>query len=145
MILVRASMCFLAVSAALVASNAKADVMELDANGARWVAGGQSVLVGNAVPPATNPNVQNATAQVPESVEVPTAAIANTAANAAGVPARYAAKIQELAERYDLSPSLLEAVVWQESRWREKCGVSCWRARSGAINAQHCALSGRQS
>jgi len=34
------------------------------------------------------------------------------------VPAQYAAKIQELAARFDLSPSLLEALVWQESRWR---------------------------
>ncbi len=35
-----------------------------------------------------------------------------------GVPAAYAAKIAELAARYDLSPALLEALVWQESRWR---------------------------
>ena len=34
-------------------------------------------------------------------------------------PARYSAKIAELATRFDLSPSLLEALVWQESRWRE--------------------------
>ncbi len=27
--------------------------------------------------------------------------------------------MQQLAARYDLSPALIEAVVWQESRWRE--------------------------
>jgi soluble lytic murein transglycosylase-like protein len=37
---------------------------------------------------------------------------------ALAVPARYAVKVAELAARFDLSPALLEAVVWQESRWR---------------------------
>jgi len=35
----------------------------------------------------------------------------------ARVPDAYAAKVAELAARYDLSPALIEAVVWQESRW----------------------------
>jgi soluble lytic murein transglycosylase-like protein len=34
------------------------------------------------------------------------------------VPATYAAKVQELSARFDLSPALIEALVWQESRWR---------------------------
>src|SRR5690606_2306337 len=34
------------------------------------------------------------------------------------VPDLYAAKVQELARRFDLSPALIEALVWQESRWR---------------------------
>jgi soluble lytic murein transglycosylase-like protein len=50
---------------------------------------------------------------------VPDSAIADPARHAAGVPLRYTAKIHELAARFDLSPSLLEALVWQESRWRE--------------------------
>jgi len=37
---------------------------------------------------------------------------------ALAIPAAYSAKIAELAARFDLSPALLEAVVWQESRWR---------------------------
>ena len=31
----------------------------------------------------------------------------------------FEAKVDELAARFDLSPSLIEALVWQESRWRE--------------------------
>jgi soluble lytic murein transglycosylase-like protein len=34
------------------------------------------------------------------------------------VPEVYAAKVAELAARFDLSPALIEALVWQESRWR---------------------------
>ena len=36
------------------------------------------------------------------------------------MPAAYAAKVHELAARFDLSPALIEAVVGQESRWREQ-------------------------
>ena len=34
------------------------------------------------------------------------------------VPPDYQAKVAELAGRFDLSPTLIEALVWQESRWR---------------------------
>ena len=34
------------------------------------------------------------------------------------VPQDYQAKVAELAGRFDLSPTLIEALVWQESRWR---------------------------
>jgi soluble lytic murein transglycosylase-like protein len=49
---------------------------------------------------------------------VPQAALADVRINADTVPEPYAAKVQELAARYDLSPALIEAVVWQESRWQ---------------------------
>ena len=111
MILVRAILPGLAVSLALVAMPAKADVMELDANGARWVAGGNSVLVGSGA--GGDPRTDLSASIVPEAI------VGNTAGNVAGIPPQYAAKIAELAARYDLSPSLLEALVWQESRWRE--------------------------
>jgi len=35
------------------------------------------------------------------------------------VPAHWAGKVAELSRRYDLSPSLIAALVWQESGWRE--------------------------
>ncbi|MGB3470208.1 MAG: lytic transglycosylase domain-containing protein [Erythrobacter sp.] len=120
MILARASRYFcaavpslgLALGAFVLPSAARADVMELDANGARWVAGGNE----NA---AAGPLLTDAPAQVDlGSIIVPEAIIANVATSAAGVPAQYVAKIQELSARFDLSPSLLEALVWQESRWR---------------------------
>lgn len=101
------------------ASAAHADVLELGADGAHWVSG---PLAGR---PATGeaaaaPMAEAATAPVMiEGVMLPDSAISDPARHAAGVPQRYFAKIAELALRFDLSPSLLEAVVWQESRWRE--------------------------
>ncbi|MCK0127700.1 lytic transglycosylase domain-containing protein [Erythrobacter sp. F6033] len=86
--------------------------MEIDSTGARWVAGG--------VPAAAPATLQITSAQrATIETAIPNGAAANPQHTALGVPARYAAKIQELAARYDLSPSLLEALVWQESRWRE--------------------------
>jgi soluble lytic murein transglycosylase-like protein len=71
--------------------------------------------------PAVSPSQPDAAAQpvLVEGLSLPESAIADPARHAAGVPPRYTAKIAELAVRFDLSPSLLEALVWQESRWRE--------------------------
>ncbi len=97
---------------------ARADVLELGADGARWVAG---PLVGNAA--ASGADLGDAAvtpdAMVLDGLMLPDSVIADPARHAAGVPQRYAAKINELSHRFDLSPSLLEALVWQESRWRE--------------------------
>jgi soluble lytic murein transglycosylase-like protein len=49
---------------------------------------------------------------------VPEYAVADAAEHARAVPLAYAVKVAELAARFDLSPALLEALVWQESRWR---------------------------
>ena len=89
----------------LVPAAARADVLEVDQGGARWIARGSS-----AQNLATD-------AQLAQGPAVPAAAVADPAANARAIPAAYAAKVQELAARYDLSPALIEAVVWQESRW----------------------------
>jgi soluble lytic murein transglycosylase-like protein len=92
------------------ASAAHADVLELGPEGARWVAG-----------PLANASAPGAAA-APAAVAglmLPDSAIADPARSAAGIPPRYAAKVHELAARFDLSPALLEAVVWQESRWHE--------------------------
>ena len=92
---------------------ARADVLEVGADGtAQWIAG---PLVSAAdVPPAPGalPVGDAALVQFPED------AVADTAAQAGLVPAAYAAKVAELAARFDLSPALIEALVWQESRWR---------------------------
>ena len=60
-------------------------------------------------------------AEVPENAIslVPEGAVANTVEHSAAIPPAYAAYVADLANRFDLSPALLEAVVWQESRWRE--------------------------
>jgi soluble lytic murein transglycosylase-like protein len=95
-----------------LASGARADVLELDAGGARWVAG---PLV--AAPVAADPAA--APLEMFGGVALPEHAIADPARHAVGIPPRYTAKMAELSARFDLSPSLLEALVWQESRWRE--------------------------
>ncbi|MEL6238747.1 MAG: lytic transglycosylase domain-containing protein [Pseudomonadota bacterium] len=90
---------------------ARADVMEIGPEGARWVAGELAqASIGVDDSEAGRVNL--------DAVVVPDAIVADIAVSAAGVPAQYAAKITELSRRFDLSPSLLEAVVWQESRWR---------------------------
>lgn len=102
--------------AAFCALPAQADVLEISAEGeAQWIAGPMQRVEMNAALSDT-PLVE-----VPEqaSVLVPEGAVADTREHSAAVPETYAAHIAELAERYDLSPALLEAVVWQESRWRE--------------------------
>ena len=62
----------------------------------------------------------SSTQDIPLSAQaVPETAVADPAFQARGIPARYAAVVAELSARYDLSPALIEALVWQESRWRE--------------------------
>ena len=112
MILAAAGRVICAAMLVSLASGARADVLELDAGGARWVAGPLTVAT-----PAGSP--VGATIEMFEGVGLPDHAIADPARHAAGIPPRYTAKMAELAARFDLSPSLLEALVWQESRWRE--------------------------
>jgi len=111
-ILIRALFCGLASCASLSGVPAYADVLEVgDAGQARWVAG---PLV------AATQITESTFAEVPEGAGlVPVEAIADAAKHASNIPARYAPLVAQLAARYDLSPALIEAVVWQESRWRE--------------------------
>ncbi len=97
-----------------LSAQARADVLELGAGGARWVTG---PLAG--MPAVADPATGTSAADLAEAPAFPDIAIADPARHAAGIPPRYAAKIAELSARFDLSPSLLEALVWQESRWNE--------------------------
>ncbi len=110
MILAAVSRVTIAATLLCLATGARADVLELGADGARWVAG----PLAGAPAASLEPD-----AEFPGGLALPASAIADPARHAAGVPPRYAATINALAARFDLSPSLLEAVVWQESRWRE--------------------------
>lgn len=152
----RASLWGLAAAFAMGATAARADVMIVDENGARWVAGGLATSGDGSDPVSGGPVSGDATAGdgVPDGAVIvgqppaarrdaaagvgggmgrgagsdlaalapdlalPDRAIADPAVHASAIPAPYAAKIEELARRFDLSPALLEAVVWQESRWR---------------------------
>lgn len=116
MILAAVSRVMIAATLLGLAVEARADVLEIGPDGARWVAG---PLAGTAAMADTGFAEGVAPMMLAEGLALPDHAIADPARNAAGVPVRYAAKINELAARFDLSASLLEAVVWQESRWRE--------------------------
>jgi len=98
-------------STSLAALPAQADVLEIGAGGeARWIAGPVA---------ETAPVEAGLLAEVPpEAALLGDFAPSQPALAARAVPAAYAAKIQELSARFDLSPALLEALVWQESRWR---------------------------
>ncbi len=92
------------------AAPASADVIEIGEDGARWVAGG--------VPLAT-PSVTLLAAPDDETgIGIPSHATSDQSLHALMVPEIYAVKVAELSQRFDLSPSLIEALVWQESRWR---------------------------
>jgi soluble lytic murein transglycosylase-like protein len=99
--------------AGLAFSPAHADVLEIGVNGeAQWLTNQQ----GASVTPANGQSAQ--LAEVPANIVVPDSAIAQPDVHAAVVPPAYAAKVAELSARYDLSPALIEALIWQESRWR---------------------------
>lgn len=101
------------------APSAQADVLQIEADGARWIAGPQANRALNepsefAVPGgATLPGAE----LLADDFAVPPQAIADAARAAGMVPAKYLAKVHELSSRFDLSPALIEALVWQESRW----------------------------
>lgn len=117
MILAAGSRAVITAAAIMLAAEARADVLELGSDGARWVSGplaGQPAVADPSAPAAAATD-----AEMLEAPALPDVVIADPARHAAGIPPRYAAKIAELAVRFDLSPSLLEALVWQESRWRE--------------------------
>jgi len=96
--------------ATLAAAPLHADVLEIGAGGeARWIAGPQArALVEAPGAPA---------GEVPAEASRIAGPAATGLAHRA-VPPAYAAKVAELAARFDLSPALIEALVWQESRWR---------------------------
>ena len=94
------------------AQPAHADVMEIGADGARWISGALVARPSADQSPATD------VVELSADFAVPPQAIADAARQAGVVPATYAAKVAELARRFDLSPTLIEALVWQESRWR---------------------------
>lgn len=83
-----------------LAMPARADVLEIGQDGATWIAGGPEF----ASSPDADPGV------------TPAAPLTQAAASAG--PAQWRAQVALLAAKYDVSPSLIEAMVWQESRWR---------------------------
>jgi soluble lytic murein transglycosylase-like protein len=119
MILVRFGAGLMAGAVAVAALPARADVLEIGQDGARWIAGAPAtVLAAETQAGMAALSEPQATLLDGEPVFVPEHAVAHTHMSAAAVPAAYRAKVAELAARFDLSPALIEALVWQESRWR---------------------------
>ena len=98
---------------ALASAPASADVLEIGDDGARWIAGEQAALPGGQ-PLAVATHI----VELGADYEVPANAYADPSRHSVNIPPQYAAKVHELAARFDLSPTLIEALVWQESRWQ---------------------------
>ncbi|MBT0668775.1 lytic transglycosylase domain-containing protein [Novosphingobium profundi] len=108
---------------------ARADVLEVGRKGAQWVAGGPATATGPFEPQPVGGSADvlaigadgilddaEMVGDVPVSVHQSSLTLA---ADTAG-PARWRQRVAQLAAKYDISPALLEAVVWQESRWNER-------------------------
>lgn len=89
---------------AVLPASARADVLEIGASGPVWIAGG---------PVSASP-------ELVDSVDLYASSSSHhiTQVTDAAGPAAWRGHVAALAAKYDISPSLLEAVVWQESRWR---------------------------
>lgn len=97
----------LSLSALASAQTASADVMEIDFRGPRWVVGGPDQHAEDATVQEedfTNPGPSHASQAL-------------TLVDVLAGPEVWRLRVGELAMKYDISASLLEAVVWQESRW----------------------------
>lgn len=83
----------------LASAPVRADVLEIGDSGPVWLAGGSlaALSANRTLDPATAAPVTEITA-------------------AAG-PAAWRGHLAAMSAKYDLSPALLEAVAWQESRW----------------------------
>ena len=105
--LVAGSLC---VAAAFVASPSKAQVMEIATDGTVSVRAGSGAANWEVVSPASDKTVdQDGQPIVP--------AYAYTDASPPPVPAQFAAALTQAAVSANVSPTLLAALVWQESRW----------------------------
>lgn len=115
-----------AIALACVGAPARADVLEIGVDGPRWIAGAPITVVEAEAERALaletvalaaagfEPEDENAA----EGALVPDHAIARAQRTGAAIPLAFQAKVAELSARFDLSPALIEALVWQESRWR---------------------------
>jgi hypothetical protein len=101
-----------AIMAVALPELATADVLQIESDGARWVAGGPSV---SPMSLGSETIDRDALEVLPDGGAFHPASFTGVA-DAAG-PERFRARVAELAAKYDISPTLLEAVVWQESRW----------------------------
>lgn len=101
-----------ALLAACLPAAASADVLQIGAAGAEWVAGGPVA--------APLPQAGEDAEALPLEIDAALHPSSITQALDAAGPTRWRDRVAQLAAKYDISPTLLEAVVWQESRWNER-------------------------
>jgi soluble lytic murein transglycosylase-like protein len=87
----------------------QADVLEVGSSGAVWVAGGPAQMA-----PA------DYTAAATEAAPSTAAKAPVTEVRDGAGPAQWQARVAQLSTKYDVSPRLIEALVWQESRWNQR-------------------------
>jgi len=106
MIRIPTAICFTFASLGFLSSTvALADVIEVGAGTYRTVAADR---------PQTVHSDEERADPLPQARETALSIVAPVP-----VPPQWAEKVAELARRFDLSPSLIAALVWQESGWRE--------------------------
>lgn len=104
----------LAASTTLLAAPAKADVIQIAEDGT------PVILASDRPAEPTMGGSANAFSLATDGfssygLSIPAAAI--TVPLASNAPGKYAAYVAEAATTCDLAPSLIEAIIWQESRW----------------------------
>lgn len=107
---------------------AQADVLQIGDSGPQWVAGGpatsavQIVGEGDAGVAFTGSAPKADDDQEPvgrSQIDAALHPLSLTEVMDAAGPTRWRERVAKIAAKYDISPTLLEAVVWQESRWNE--------------------------
>jgi soluble lytic murein transglycosylase-like protein len=96
---------FVFLAAMLLPSTSYADVLEVNGHDHHWVVRAEQKALQETLV---------AKAQVKDTKALPITDVLLSAG-----PGKWQDRIAQLAAKYDVSPALLEAVVWQESRWRE--------------------------
>jgi soluble lytic murein transglycosylase-like protein len=94
-------------SALVMTAPVRADVLEIGNDGAAWIVGGPARIT-------EQPAIAETVSAAPSASQ----SLAVTVPTVTAGPVAWNVRIAQLAAKYDLSPALLEAVVWQESRWR---------------------------
>ncbi len=100
----------LGVAAGLFMSPVSAQVMEIASDGSVSVRQGSGAANFEVITPASDQTIDERGARVFPSV-------AYTSIGPAPVPQQYSAALTQAATANDVSPALLSALIWQESRW----------------------------
>lgn len=93
-----------------IASPAYSEVLEISPDGTVFRRDGAGAATWEVADPSASPSVEESNAP-----EVPVEAV--TTIGRAEVPVRYAAMVERAAGLAGISPALLSALVWKESRW----------------------------